>query len=311
MQGTTIQRIPKISLLLFWVVVIVFSVTGQTHLTGDISETVFDPEGNPYIVEKDIVIPQGKELRIPAGCVFLFKPFTGLTVEGGLIVEGTEQLPVFFSSIHDDEFNPNTEKLPAAFDWNGILIERSSSGVELAHFELAYSVFGLKSLSRQLVINSGVFHDNGQFHFTIHGEIQPVKDAKPFYFNFTPAKEQSEQSAMSPEKKKKIIWTTTGSTLFVGGAGLIAAGYEVFYKDALKYKDRYQKQVAAGKALSDEAQQAEENVKTSSAYSVTAFSVGALCVTTGAAIAISALLPPKAPVSVSPTHRGVQLVYSF
>jgi hypothetical protein len=164
-------------------VCIAASTNAQTHITGDVHAMNFDVSGNPYIVEQDIFVPAGKKLTIDAGVIFLFKAFTGLHVQGQVLVDGTGGNPVIFTSIHDDEYNPNSEQFPNPFDWNGILISKESTGATLKHFHLRYSVYGIKAQTQNIKIESGIFRQNGQFHFTINDKIQYVQDNIPYSHN--------------------------------------------------------------------------------------------------------------------------------
>lgn len=160
-----------------------FLSDAETHITGDLTGMTFQSGGNPYIVEQDILIPAGSKAIIKEGCIFLFKPFTGLTIHGHLVVEGTQNQPVIFSSINDGEYNLKSEQLPNPFDWNGILVSRESGTVSLKNFALRFSVYGIKSQNTNIVIENGLFRQNGQFHFTINDKIQFVQDNIPFSYN--------------------------------------------------------------------------------------------------------------------------------
>lgn len=155
----------------------------ETHITGSITDMTFESGGNPFIVEQDIMIPEGKKVVINSGCVFLFKPFTGLSVHGHLVVEGTQEAPVMFTSINDGEFNAQSEQLANPFDWNGILVSRESGTVIIQNFSLRFSVYGIKSQNLNIQIENGLFRQNGQFHFTINDKIQFVQDNIPYSYS--------------------------------------------------------------------------------------------------------------------------------
>lgn len=167
------------------ILALVFSVFAETHITGDITGMTFESGGNPFIVEQDILIPAESKAVIKEGCVFLFKPFTGLTIHGHLAVEGTLEKPVVFSSVNDGEFNPSSEQLPNPFDWNGILLSRESGTVSIKNFGLRFSVYGIKSQNTNIILENGIFRQNGQFHFTINDKIQYVQDNIPYSYNGT------------------------------------------------------------------------------------------------------------------------------
>jgi hypothetical protein len=167
----------KISIFLsITVLCCLFTAMAETHIAGDIRASTLEASGNPYIVDQDVVVPAGKRLTIKEGCVLLFKGFTGINVFGQLTVTGTAKQPVIFTSINDGDFNTKSEQLPNPFDWNGVLIARESNGATLQNFQLRYSVYGVKSQSTAVTIQSGIFRQNGQFHFTINDKIQYVQD---------------------------------------------------------------------------------------------------------------------------------------
>ncbi|MBN1578533.1 MAG: hypothetical protein JW913_18365 [Chitinispirillaceae bacterium] len=145
-----------------------------TPLSGDIHDHVFTADENPYVVSDNIIIPSGRKCTIPAGCVFIFQPFTGLTVEGTLIVKGTFEQPVVFSSANDTLYNPGSPQPANPFDWNGIVIAAESYGTLFEHARIRYSVYGIKSQTPNLTITRCLFSQNGQYHITIKNQIQTV-----------------------------------------------------------------------------------------------------------------------------------------
>ena len=52
-------------------VLLLSSASPQTLLRGDISDIQFTAEKNPYVIEEDITIPEGKRAEIKAGCILL------------------------------------------------------------------------------------------------------------------------------------------------------------------------------------------------------------------------------------------------
>jgi len=173
----------KNSAIIFAAIAAIFiSVQAETHISGDIRSASLDASGNPYIIDQDIVVPAGKRLTIKEGCVLLFKGFTGINVSGHLTIAGTTKQPVIFTSINDGDYNTKSEQLPNPFDWNGILIAKESNGAVFQNFQLRYSVYGVKSQTTNVSIQSGIFRQNGQFHFTINDKIQYVQDNISFSY---------------------------------------------------------------------------------------------------------------------------------
>lgn len=170
-------------LLLLIVSVAAFSVFAETRIKGDLTGMNLDESGNPYIVEQDIIVPDGQKVVIKEGCVFLFSPFTGLQVLGELKVEGAQDNPVVFTSIYDNQYNQESPQLPNPFDWNGLLVTRESGNVTINNFQLQYSVYGIKSQNPGIKIQNGIFKQNGQFHFTVMDKIQFVQDNISYSFN--------------------------------------------------------------------------------------------------------------------------------
>ncbi len=202
----------------------------ETSISGPIDQVEFTVAGNPYIVESDVTVPAKKTVVIPQGCILLFRSFTGMTIKGRLVVDGKQDKPVVFTSIHDGEYNSSSSQLPNPFDWNGIFIGEESDGAFLNNFHLRYSVYGVKSQSQNVIIQNGVFRQNGQFHFTVNDEIQYVQDNIPFTYGedeIPPSLADavpgsaSEQKDSGNEKRgsKRRAFITIGAI----GAGVAAA----------------------------------------------------------------------------------------
>lgn len=205
-----------------------FGIHAQTKLSGAIDDVTFTKEGNPYLIEQEILVPAGKTVVMPAGCLLLFESFAGMKVEGRLLVQGTSDDPVVFTSIHDSEFNPDTKQLPNPFDWNGIFVTEQSRGTHFNNFTLKYSVYGIKSQSQQVVVQNGLFSQNGQFHFTVNDKIQYVQENIPFSYGSEgkkPTSQKTDDKADS-QTEEKSSETSTGkkiirfSSLGVGVVGI-------------------------------------------------------------------------------------------
>lgn len=208
-----------------FIVIAFFSVSGlhaQTELSGSIGKMSFSAKDGPYVVVDDITVPEGKKAVIKEGCVFLFKPFTGLKVHGDLFVEGTQENRVIFTSINDGEYNTTAEQLPNPFDWNGILVSSKSEIVSLKYFSLRFSVYGIKSQISDILIENGLFRQNGQFHFTIKDKIQYVQDDIAFSCNNEIQKTTHNESQHIPEKKQNIF-VKKGIPVIIAGTG-VASG---------------------------------------------------------------------------------------
>ena len=215
---------------------------GETTLSGRVGDMMIDRTGNPFIVTDNVVVPEGKTLTIGAGAVLLFKSFTGLIVEGSLVVEGGFGNPVVFTTDNDAKYNSDSKQLPNPFDWNGILITRKAKLVKLSNFVLEYSVYGVKSQKDEFIISNGTFNRNGQFHVTVNDAIKNVVDDIPFNFGkeqieITNPKVNIDSSNVKSKWRKPV-----GIVLGVAGLGAIGAmGYFFYQSD--DYNSKYKSSV--------------------------------------------------------------------
>lgn len=195
-----------------------FSVTIYAHdtLSGDIGGIKFEPSEGPYIVKSDITVPEGKETIIHAGCVFLFRPFTGIIVNGNLSVLGTPESSVVFTSVSDENYSKETKDTAKPFDWNGIYIAPHAGNVHFSDFNLLYSVFGIKAQKEDIVLKNAQFKANGQFHLTIKDKILAVTDGVPFNYEKPPVKEITAQT--KPVGKNAF---SKDLPLILGATGLV------------------------------------------------------------------------------------------
>ncbi len=210
------------------------SVTGETHLSDDIGGKIFEASGNPYIIDQDVEIAKNSQTVIKAGCIFLFKSFTGINIYGSLLVEGTSEEPVVFTSINDANFNAEASQLPNAFDWNGIYVAEGAGDVKLRNFRLMYSVFGIKSRKDEITIQNGYFKQNGQFHFTINDNIHYVQDNISYSYNVEEKKQPaattqtdtkaSEKEKVPVKKEKSRKGRGRRAAAFITGGVCLASG---------------------------------------------------------------------------------------
>lgn len=195
-------------------------------LSGSLGGMILTPEGNPYLVREDIVIPSGKKTTIREGCIILFQPYTGIIVNGSLVVEGTAVNPVVFTSVNDTVYGTQKGKNPEPFDWNGILLEQRARNVRLSHFILTYSVYGIKSQIDDVIILQGIFANNGQYHFTIRDVIKPLTEALPYSYNDTTLTDfQTSQSGRSTLRWRRPLSIAVMAISVAGGAGGVGYSY--------------------------------------------------------------------------------------
>jgi hypothetical protein len=213
------NRLKPLRFITILIIITGLSVFAETSLSGKIGGMTLDTAGSPYLISGDIVVDKGTFLTLKPGCVLLFRPFTGLRVDGSLIVDGSNEKPVVFTSSRDSKYYDSANIQPQAFDWNGITITKSARRVKLFNFILCYSVYGIKAQTERVSISNGNFYSNGQFNVTINEKIQNVTDNFPFFYHtddFTDAENKSSHS--------RFI-----APILVGIAGLGAAGMATYF----------------------------------------------------------------------------------
>ena len=217
------------SKIVFSVLLLFISISfSQTTISGSIGGMTFKPSGNPWLVTENVFIENDSKTIVEPGCIFLFKPYTGIIVHGTFIVEGKKDNPVIFSSINDSTYSQTAVKNPEPFDWNGILIENEAVEVSLSHFKLSYSVYGIKSKISTLTINDGLFRQNGQFHFTINEKIQEVESNLPFSYNSQSITVKKEKSARGKSGERVWVKPVGIGSISVGTVLLGTMGYFIY-----------------------------------------------------------------------------------
>jgi hypothetical protein len=210
----------------------------QTRISGEITSSMFNTEAGPFIVEKDIFVPQGKQVEIPAGSVLLFSAFTGLVIDGRIKANGTAFNPVVFTSVYDPAYNQNSNKEPAPFDWTGILVSSSSKGSYFNNIKLCFSEYGIKSQSSSIFIQNSFFKQNGKFHFTLFDNIQYIQENIPYSYggqtlsddqNAKKTETKHRQTATTDRSKGSTSSQTKAFRFSCLGVGLAGAGLGVFF----------------------------------------------------------------------------------
>lgn len=225
----------------------------EMHLQGEISSESIDSIGNPYIIEKTIIIPEGKQVVINEGCVFLFKNYAGIKVLGKLFVKGTAAHKVIFTSVNDSVYNPKSEQTPKPFDWNGIIISKDADTIKMEHFKLLYSSYGIKSLNGKIALKAAIFGRNGQFNFLISDKMQDVRDNEPYSFNVTidklvdstrTVKEIGYNKGPESNFNSKNLWRYSALAIGVAGValGVVYAAKAAKTSDKLNDKEYFNTQ---------------------------------------------------------------------
>jgi dUTPase len=120
---------------------------GPTDVCGDITEdTIWEAEASPYIVNCNVTVKPGVTLFIAPGTVVKFARRSGLYIDDTLQVLGTEELPVFFTSLVDDSVGGDTngdgsQNLPVAGGWDFVQFNARSNDDNsiIEHMVIRYS----------------------------------------------------------------------------------------------------------------------------------------------------------------------------
>jgi hypothetical protein len=231
----------KLYLVTLWIVTTTLLIWADSELSGRIQDMTLVAENNPYVITDNLIVPAGQKLVVSSGCVLLFKPFTGITVEGDLEVQGTVEKPIVFTSENDTRFNPASSQFPNPFDWNGIVINKDAGKIQFSNFSIKYSVYGLKSYKEDIVIVDGVFQSNGQSNLTVFETMRNVPDGIPYSYRLEPSpgtttrlsngldddNTQLKQTEVKKEEKRGSIYKA--GAYGCAGAGLVCLGMTAYF----------------------------------------------------------------------------------
>jgi len=193
----------------------------ETHLAGDISATTFNSSSGPFVVEQEIVVPANKRVVVGAGCVFLFKPMTSLTINGTFVAQGTAEQPVLFTSIADTVYAKGG--VAGAFDWDGIAVASEAAEARFGDCRIKYSTFGISSLTERVSLRNCIFRQNGLRNFSIKDRPLPVIEGRPFVHGDWPGSDGPTAApgpggSQQPPAKLAITSDPPGATVFIDGA---------------------------------------------------------------------------------------------
>ena len=262
----------------------VLCVFADVKLSGNVDDMTLVMDQNPYVITDDVVVPTGKKLIITRGCIILFKPFTGISVSGSLHVQGDPEKPVVFTSENDNKFNHVSPQFPNPFDWNGILINQNATEAVMNNFIVKYSVYGVKSYKGDIVIENGIFSNNGQSNLTIKETMKNVADGIPYSYQQEPSinisfkmqdtdsqkvtqqPELKVQPVTKPTKPKQpFAWRNPTAIGAIGAGGLCLVMSGIYMINAYNYDDKYRN--TAGTAM-----ESNKNKRNSNAtYSTVSF----------------------------------------
>ncbi|MBD3420267.1 MAG: hypothetical protein GF398_09150 [Chitinivibrionales bacterium] len=209
------------------------------RLAGNLPRKL-ESDKSPYLVTANIVVPIGRKVTIEDGVVMLFKPFTGLHVEGQLTAEGTKKRPIVFTSENDKKFNPNSSMYANPYDWDGLIFHESAIGSKLQNPYVQYSVYGIKSLSKYITVEDGLFLENGRANLTILDSILPV-GSQPFTYRSTVQDALNDgvpiDIVINPNARKQRMVLLSSLAVIAGGGGLGAWYASQYAKDKSRFDE--------------------------------------------------------------------------
>lgn len=118
---------------------------GPTTVSGNITEdTVWGPQGSPYILQSSVQVRDDISLTILPGTVVKAAANTEIGVDGQLLVVGEPGNRVTFTSLKDDSVSGDTNgdgasSTPSAGDWLGIRIQPSSDDTTIPMSVIDYA----------------------------------------------------------------------------------------------------------------------------------------------------------------------------
>jgi hypothetical protein len=195
------------------------AAVGFDSIAGPLPKLVKN-NGRPYLVVADIEVPADRMVVVEPGVVFLFRPFTGVHVQGRLEVRGTRAEPVVFTSENDQTYHKSTSLVANPYDWNGVYLHADALGSSFEHVKVCYSVYGLMSETRFIRVEPGEFYENGKSNLIVEG-AEKVTTAQPFSYVL------STKDAMVDGVPIKILKDPAAprrNTFRFAGLGLFVAG---------------------------------------------------------------------------------------
>ena len=154
------------------------AVPGTYLLAGDRFDAQSGGNGlvanTTYLLLGNIIVPAGETLTIPAGVQFRLQN-AKLDIYGALVVQGTNDSPVIFTSNKD---------VPGSHDWQGIWV-RDGANVTIDYAIIEYANTGIYFLATSSgVVSHSIISDNGT-GIIIYGPSDPVIDSNTLVGNFS------------------------------------------------------------------------------------------------------------------------------
>lgn len=196
---------------LFFFVSFLHHAFAFTYVNTDINtDTTWTLSGSPYIIEKTIIVLDDATLSIEPGVAIKFKmkePLSNMYVFGKIIAQGTNDMPIYFTSLYDDIVAPETDDEefcdeeydakgnvisktnciyldfydPQPRDWGGLFfISSLGSTLENTHFSYGKNFFTVQESDINIFKNIEISHgEQGMVlfnHSSVNFENAKLKD---------------------------------------------------------------------------------------------------------------------------------------
>lgn len=201
----------------------------ETKISG-LQSGEWKAENNVYIAEGDLTVPKGLTLTINPGVIVKFHGEYSFIVDGDLLVAGTPDQKVIFTSFADDHAGGDTNKDgiesgPTPLDWNGILVRNSKATVRLKNVKISNCLRPLSSSASDVWLDSLFTEGNSISSVYIAADTVGIADGTAFSRRFPG---EIDKPAVAAPNKTASRWYR--KPFVIGGAvvGTIGAATAVY-----------------------------------------------------------------------------------
>src|SRR3990167_7369885 len=159
-------------------------VLADTAVSGAISsDTTWSSSGGVYVIDSSFSVATGTTLTIEPGTIIKAKTtyYGGPSIYGELVVLGTSELPIYFTSISDDSVGGDTNgdgpSVGVSGGWQGLFFKQGSTGI-FDYANISYAGYGGYAYSNLNYV--GIENDGG----TLDIQHSNVRDNSRILFDW-------------------------------------------------------------------------------------------------------------------------------